>query len=111
MASIDKIYATKEQRDALADWLQENKPEYLKYLYYWDWPPNDTREHPISNFPEHVDVFLYNNCPLQFVKNRIAEQYGESLQVTLDADKYYKEACVREYFNWRAKVKRKGLVK
>lgn len=77
MASIDKIYAKKEQREELYKWCKENKPEALHYFYDWyspDW--DDDLEHPITNFPEEIDMWLIDNCPLAWVVARIKDQYG-----------------------------------
>ena len=61
MASIDRIYGTTEEFGAFKDWLKSNKPKAVKYLYYpddetWQTEWNDGREHPMSNFPEEIDV-------------------------------------------------------
>lgn len=40
MASIDKIYALKEQRQEFLLWCEKNKPEAARYFYEWyspDW--------------------------------------------------------------------------
>ena len=77
MASIDKIYATKEQRNEFHAWCITNKPEALRYFYQWwdEW--NDGKEHPITNFPEKIDRWLLKNCPIDWVIARIKAQYGE----------------------------------
>ena len=76
MASIDKIYGTKEQHDEFRAWVQENNPDLLRYFYNWDgeWL-YDGSEHPITNFPTTVDVWLYNNCPIGWVVEYIRDQY------------------------------------
>lgn len=73
MASIDKIYGTKEQREELVAWLKEHKPKALPYVYDWVWDDDD--EHPISNFPEEIDAFLWEHCMIPFVIYRLSEQY------------------------------------
>jgi len=75
MAAIDKIYGTKEQYDEFRAWAQENKPEILRYFYEWYDEWNDGNEHPITNFPMAVDVWLFNNCPIKWVVDYIREQY------------------------------------
>jgi hypothetical protein len=75
MAAIDKIYGNLQQYDQLHDWLKENKPDALGYLYMRDgWMPGEER--PISNFTKQIDRWLIKNCPLDFVQMRLKEQYG-----------------------------------
>jgi hypothetical protein len=75
MAGIDKIYGTQGQYLELAKWLDDNCPDYKKYLY----PENGYNKEyrPISNFRSDVDEWLKKNCPLGFVQKRLKEQYGE----------------------------------
>ena len=93
MAGIDKIYGTQEQYYELKEWLLKNeKPipcimgwsskaggDIIKYvlpsdcLYEESWGNEEHR--PISNFPEEVDMWLKDNCPLDFVQERLKEQY------------------------------------
>ena len=73
MAAIDKIYATKEQHDTFRQWCADNCPEALPHFYVWQW--NDGGVHPITNFPEIIDMWLFCNCPLDFVVERIRDQY------------------------------------
>lgn len=78
MAAIDKIYAKKEQYLEFRTWCEKNKPEALGYFY--DWPDseewNDGRNHPITNFPEWLDMWLLDNCPIGWVVEYIKDQYG-----------------------------------
>ncbi len=78
MASIEKIYGTYEQHDELANWCKEHKPEALDFFfaelwYNLDW--YDEGEYPIANFPEDIDMWLLENCPLDWVVKRIKYQY------------------------------------
>ena len=74
MAAIDKIYGTKVQHDEFRAWCEQHKPEALKHFYRWDW--DDDGEHPITNFPESLDMWLLLYCPLEFVRHRLYEQHG-----------------------------------
>ena len=74
MASIDKIYGTKAQHDEFRAWCTQNKPEALEFFYDWMW--DDGGVHPIANFPEKIDFWLWVSCPIEFVTDRIREQYG-----------------------------------
>ena len=74
MAGIDKIYGSQKDFEVLEEWLQKNKPEYFIYLYEADGYKDAIR--PISNFSQEADVWLYNNCPISFVTERIREQYN-----------------------------------
>lgn len=75
MASIDKIYGTESEYDEFYAWASANRPDILKYFYSRDlgWKPEEQR--PITNFPENVDMWLLENCPLEFVIARIKWQY------------------------------------
>jgi hypothetical protein len=73
MAGIDKIYGTQEQYYELRDYLTKNHPDALRYLY----PENyGCYDRPISNFPTKVDQWLLKRCPLEWVTDRIREQYN-----------------------------------
>jgi hypothetical protein len=97
MAGIDKIYGTQEQYDELKAWLKENeKPimcivgsvsdefgctEIIENILPSEclYPEGNiySKEHrPISNFPHHVDRWLWENCPIDWVLKRLTEQYG-----------------------------------
>lgn len=75
MAAIDKIYGDTAQYDELYGWVEENKPELLKFFY-----PRDgyilTSSRPITNFPEWADKWLMKNCPIRWVVSFIKDQYG-----------------------------------
>jgi len=80
MAAVDKIYGTTEEFKILKDWIKNNKPDAYQSLYYpdddtWDQEWNDGRNHPMSNFSEETDIWLYKNCPLDFIIEGITEQY------------------------------------
>ena len=74
MASIDKIYGTQEQFEDFKAWLLPRKPEWRKYLYLDNGYKDIQR--PISNFPTECDAWLLDNCPMEWVTDRIKEQYG-----------------------------------
>lgn len=101
MAGIDKIYGTQKQYNEFKKWLIENqKPIKIAYDYdmvtikgiirkrnitYKDvlpsnylYPRNgyDKNKRPISNFPEKIDKWLLKHCKIEWVVNRIKEQYG-----------------------------------
>ena len=74
MAGIDKIYGTKKQWEELFVWLANNRPQYCKFLY----SPWGSVGEPmmISNFPPYADKWLWRNCPLPWVRARLADQYN-----------------------------------
>ena len=76
MAAADKIYAFEDQREEFYKWCQANKPDALAYFYEWlpDWS-DDGLTHVITSFPQHVDMWLLEECPIEFVVDRIKEQY------------------------------------
>ena len=75
MAGIDKIYGTQKQFLELEKWLDNNCPDYKRYLY----PKNEYNKdyRPIANFSSDVDEWLKEKCPLDFVQARLKEQYSE----------------------------------
>ena len=89
MAGIDKIYGTYDQLIELKEWLGANETE-IECVTGWDGddivesvlPSNyiyGGREFEgaiaISNFPPEIDNWLWNNCPIKFVTDRINIQY------------------------------------
>lgn len=75
MAAIDKIYGTTKQYDEFRAWTADNAPQYLKHFYERDGYHDDT-DRPITNLTEAADMWLLANCPLDWVVERIREQYG-----------------------------------
>ena len=73
MAARDKIYGTIEQWNELFIWLAENRPQYCKFLYT---NQGKSKEIAISNFPSYADKWLLKNCPFEWVKEKIKEQYN-----------------------------------
>jgi hypothetical protein len=74
MAAVDKIYGTRDQYDELWFYVANQKPEYLNYFYtqYYETTKSVCA---IALFPEEVDRWLLKNCPLQWVKDYIKDQY------------------------------------
>lgn len=76
MAYIDKIYGNIQQWFELWRYLEEKCPEGLKHMYECP-DSSDGNEWPLSNFPREIDVFLMENCDIDFVVDRLKEQYRE----------------------------------
>ena len=75
MASIDKIYATKEQRYDFYWWCELNLPKALPYFYPWYDDYDSISFYPATNFPQEIDEILFEKCPLDWVQKRLLEQY------------------------------------
>ena len=73
MAGIDKIYGTPDNWDELHGFLFTHNQDALKYLN----PKSDSGEQDIiiAVFPEAVDMWLLENCKLDWVIDRIKYQY------------------------------------
>lgn len=72
-AAADKIYGTPERHDELYAWIEQHKPEYLRHFY----PRRvDGAVGCLTNFTRAADIWIFENCPLSWVVERIAEQYG-----------------------------------
>ena len=76
MAAIDKIYGTSEQYDEFHAWCTENNQDALVHFYPRSGYVGEER--PITNFPERIDMWMLENCPIAWVVARIKEQYGIS---------------------------------
>lgn len=101
MAAIDKIYGTQKQYNELRNWLLENQKPiriaydynlvtingvlrkrniiYKKVLptdYLYDKNGYDKLDRPIANFPEKIDKWLLKNCKIEWLINKIKEQYN-----------------------------------
>lgn len=86
MAAIDKIYATRQQRDELYEWCAKNYQAALQYFYDRDpeeWT-DDKKELSITNFPTKVDMNLLEYCPIPWVVEKIKKQYGLQGMETVD---------------------------
>lgn len=86
MATIEKLYGTKLQSYDLADWLInncENPEPFLDRMFDPNmWPErNDTDEIIIANFTEEQDEWFWINCKLDFVLNRLEEQYSNETRM------------------------------
>lgn len=76
MAAVEKIYGNAEQYREFKAWCAEHKPGALKYFYDWYPEWNDGGNHPMTNFPTWIDMWLLDNCPITWVTDYIREQYG-----------------------------------
>lgn len=88
MAAIDKLYGSDLQYDALYSWVSENVPEYLAFFYergdYANVGHGYNQSRPIASFSEAVDRWLLENCPFEWVRGRIREQYGVGSDESLE---------------------------
>lgn len=91
MATIDKTYANQQQYQNAALFLIANKEkmsqelgeeikQYSDESYRVEWESNPEKTFPLWNTSFIKDVWLYKNCDLEFVRNRLKEQYGESCE-------------------------------
>ena len=77
MAAIDKIYGTKAQRDELLVWCIDHcHSEIASLIYPWPEGHDPEKAMPISCFPVWADLILWDECQLEFVRERLFEQYG-----------------------------------
>lgn len=72
MAYIDKVYGTATDWQHLRSWLRLNRPDLQGNMYR---PPINGIG-PISNFTYDQDMWLLENCPLEFIQKRLREQYS-----------------------------------
>lgn len=91
MAGIDKTYVnTWEDYKQIRDWAEKTNFVYTsgevgEKLINWFYFPNLTesdfngKEVPIWNTSYAEDYFLYKNCPLKIIQDRLKEQYKSPL--------------------------------
>ena len=90
MAGIDKTYTDSYQDYLeLKNWAENNSLELTygnksvkykasSYIYGWKEEDFDGRELPVMNTPTWFDKYLIDNCPCQFVINRLNSVYGDN---------------------------------
>ncbi len=83
MASIDKIYGTKEQYWQFYNWCEDQ----IGTWFFYDEPLGENG--PITNTPVWVDVWLWKNCPFEFVKMRLLDMYGDKAPKIKKNDVYF----------------------
>jgi len=88
MAAIDKLYGSPEQWEELRDWLMNNYPSFLAHMY----PKPDTsmispNSLQIANFSLREDGVLLLTCPLEWITDRLVEQYGLKAKFSKVIDK------------------------
>ncbi len=86
MASIDKTYVNKAEWKEAVQFYNETVEQQFKdmgediYLYYDEAP--DLDEFVLWNTSQIQDIWLWKNCQLPFVRNRLKVQYDESFLET-----------------------------
>lgn len=86
MAGIDKTYVSKySDYKRYYDWCLSKNYEFSRlyngelltsYFYIYDEEDfKNNTDLPICNTPTYMDIYLIRNCPLEFVQNRLKEQY------------------------------------
>jgi hypothetical protein len=73
MAEIDKIYGTSNQWKQLHDFLFQKNTPFINNMY----PRPSKGKGPIANFDCDQDMWLLENCPLEFVQKRLREQHKD----------------------------------
>lgn len=90
MAGIDKTYLRYDEYLVLKEWCENTQLVYdngvigspSDFLYLYDEPYEG--EACVWNTPTSFDHWLYHNCPLSFIQERLREQYN-------DPEKYFNE--------------------
>ena len=93
MAAIDKTYLKLwSQYKSLRDWcisIGEVTDDYgnkfspinwlgeYTYEKWMEYSKNETAEVVVWNTPKYLDIYLIRYCPLDFIQDRLKEQYGE----------------------------------
>ena len=92
MSSVDRMYVkSRKEFVELYDWCvkfkdlckREIQIDILDCFYF---TPDDeydvdcTIESAVAYFTETIDKWLYLHCPIEFVRNRLLEQYGRTFE-------------------------------
>lgn len=108
MAAIDKTYINnKKDYEDLKNWVSTQKTcttpigetfNIRDYMYKWDENSvlralENGKEIPIWNTPVAVDKYLYKNCPLKFVQDRLKDQYGDPEELLTKSEDYEYGKC------------------
>ncbi|MDR2005330.1 MAG: hypothetical protein LBQ74_20090 [Prevotella sp.] len=93
MAYIDKIYCySRKEFEPFWDWCnkfrkecqQDTGRDILDYFYCTPDEIDKKGYYPygfaITNFSEKIDMWLYRHCPVQFIRDRLREQYGKYIE-------------------------------
>ena len=76
MAIADKIYGTKAQYDELKAYLEKHCPAALENIWWYEeW--HDGKDYPFANLSTKTELFLWENCPIPWVKNLMKERYED----------------------------------
>jgi hypothetical protein len=77
MAAIDKLYGNRWQYEEFYEWCNKFNKKALDYFYERDWDLYDSEDELcITNFPQKIDEWMLENCPIKWVTDQIKEQYG-----------------------------------
>lgn len=112
MAYIDKTYLSWNNYIILKKWCDETKLIYdngiegspKDFLFVYNEPYEGIR--PVWNTPEPFDRWLYHNCPLYFIQERLKEQYSNPdvyFNTTIEKEKTGTHYKIIEYHNFRDK--------
>lgn len=108
MAAIDKTYINnKKDYEDLKNWVSTQKSfttpigesfDIRDYMYNWDENAvlqafENGKEVPIWNTPVVVDKYLYKNCPLKFVQDRLKDQYNVPEELLTKSEDYEYGKC------------------
>lgn len=93
-ACIDKTYLSYKDYLTLKDWCKQTKLIYannkegspMDFLLLYNEPYEG--EAPVWNTSESFDRWLYFNCPLPFIQERLKEQYG-------NPDEYFNKSIIK----------------
>lgn len=91
MAAIDKLYGNRQEFYELKAWCTQHIPNALAYFYEWD-EKHETQA--LTNFPQYIDLFLLNNCPIQWATDQIRNQYDLEHGGSMPEDNHH------EWDNW-----------
>lgn len=99
MAGIDKTYTDSwEDYKEFVDWAKDRKINFWygnkklsidigSYIWEYDKEAFDGTERPIMNTPTWYDKYLYDNCPCDFVRQRLNQVYPDDYLKTLEIGK------------------------
>jgi hypothetical protein len=126
MAAIDKTYTDSwKEYQEFKEWAKDksvtfhydNKKQRIGvswYIYEWDEEDFGEIARPVMNTPTWLDKYLKDNCPCQFVQDRLKEVYPEgyldSVQLGVLPPNFKKNRKIVITQRGRFPIKNKGLL-
>ncbi len=119
MAGIDKTYTDnyKEYKE-FKEWAEGKTIKYWTgqaenvsdYIYEWTESDFGNGELPVMNSPTSLDIYLIQNCPVEFVKERLKSVYPEEVYNEFKEMEFPTKKPIEYKKNRKIKIIKKGNI-